>query len=495
MKSQLLYPDADLDMDGDLPYESEDVAQDLELTTLWSVMAGGDKLLYAVCRRVLLLSVTEPEVVRYRQAALKDCLAHPDVVTALYRIAVEAIEAERHAYFGLYRRSPTTVLSRSTTVLELFRHSFQELRTLVDRQTGGFESPCFTQFFTMISKELDDEYLALVDQRLDELRFRRGMVISARIGHGMQGVDHTLRDVEVQHWWHRLTGERKDSYSFEIPERDESGFQALNSFEGQGVTSAADALGRSADHVLSFFVRLRDELAFYLGCLNLHRALAEHHRSVCWPTPRPAGDATLTAHGLYDTCLSLRVDGPVVPNDIRADGADLVIITGANQGGKSTFVRALGQAQLMLQAGMFVAADTFEADLRTGVFTHFKREEDASMESGKLDEEMARMSGIVTALRTHGLVVCNESFAATNEREGSQIAREILMALRDAHVMVYFVTHMFDLADSMYRDGGDSTVFLRADRGDEEGHRTYKITPGRPLPTSFGQDTFARVFG
>ena len=56
------------------------------------------------------------------------------------------------------------------------------------------------------------------------------------------------------------------------------------------------------------------------------------------------------------------------------------MITGANQGGKSTFLRSLGQAQLMMQAGMFVAARVVRRQRLRGVFTHFKREEDATME-------------------------------------------------------------------------------------------------------------------
>ncbi|MER8376745.1 hypothetical protein NKH19_22355 [Mesorhizobium sp. M1338] len=64
----------------------------------------------------------------------------------------------------------------------------------------------------------------------------------------------------------------------------------------------------------------------------------------------------------------------------------MVVITGANQGGKSTFLRGVGLAQLMMQCGMFVPA-AFCGSVCDGVFTHYKRGEDATMKSGKLDEE------------------------------------------------------------------------------------------------------------
>ena len=65
----------------------------------------------------------------------------------------------------------------------------------------------------------------------------------------------------------------------------------------------------------------------------------------------------------------------MVGNDVHGGGKSLVVITGANQGGKSTFLRSVGLAQLMMQCGMFVAAEV-TGPVCTGVFTHYKREED-----------------------------------------------------------------------------------------------------------------------
>ena len=70
-----------------------------------------------------------------------------------------------------------------------------------------------------------------------------------------------------------------------------------------------------------------------------------------------------------------------------------MVITGANQGGKSIFLRSIGVAQLMMQCGMFVPAEVFCASVCDGVSTHFKkREEDPTMTKGKLEEELSRMS-------------------------------------------------------------------------------------------------------
>jgi DNA mismatch repair ATPase MutS len=247
------------------------------------------------------------------------------------------------------------------------------------------------------------------------------------------------------------------------------------------------------DHILSFFSALRVELGFYIGCLNVHDALAGRG-GTCSPVPHPFGGDTLHADDLYDFTLALTAGHPVVGNDLRADGKRLVMITGANQGGKSTFLRSVGLAQLMMQAGMFVAARSFGASLRSGLFTHYKREEDPTMTSGKLDEELNRMSEIVDRIAPGSLLLCNESFAATNEREGSEIARQVVGALIEEGVTVLFVTHLYDLAHRLFLEGSTEMLFLRAERG-EGGQRTYKLQEGEPLPTSYGEDTYRRIFG
>ena len=198
--------------------------------------------------------------------------------------------------------------------------------------------------------------------------------------------------------------------------------------KGRGISLIASA-GQSTDHILSFFSMLRLELGFYVACLNLRDRLAKKGEPICFPVPLAAGKAILSGRGLYDLCLSLGMKERVVGNDLSADHKLLVMITGANRGGKSTFLRAIGLAQLMMQCGMFAPAESFRANLCDGIFTHYKREEDAGMRSGKLDEELSRMSAIMDNLTPNSIVLLNESFAATNEREGSEIARQIVRAL------------------------------------------------------------------
>lgn len=183
----------------------------------------------------------------------------------------------------------------------------------------------------------------------------------------------------------------------------------------------------------------------------------------------------------------------IVGNDVNADNKDLVIITGANQGGKTTFLRSIGVAQLMVQAGMFAPAESLCANVCNGISTHFKHEEDATMKSGKLDEELGRMNEIVGHLSSNSLLLFNESFAATNEREGSEIGRQIIRALLERGVKVFLVTFLYDFAHGFYDQRMGNAVFLRAER-QADGGRTFKLVEGEPLQTGYGEDLYKRIF-
>jgi DNA mismatch repair ATPase MutS len=148
----------------------------------------------------------------------------------------------------------------------------------------------------------------------------------------------------------------------------------------------------------------------------------------------------------------------------------------------------------MMQCGMFVSAQWFRSSVCTGLLTHYKREEDATMRSGKLDEELSRMNDLVTYLTPDCILLCNESFASTNEREGSEIARQIIHALLEAGIKVFYVTHLFDLAQGLYAQQLDTALFLRAER-QTDARRRFRLAKGEPLPTSYGEDVHRRVFG
>ena len=496
MKALLMHRDRDFDMAAKCPHNKGDMTQDLELDALFHAMGGDDEFLLDIARKALLSGLlNDVDTILYRQAILKDCLNNPMVVRELYNLMVEAIEAERKQWFGIFSRYPGAILHGSIQLLQMFVGVLRKLRRLAEEHAGRFESEGFTLLFAMLEKELSEEYLASIQDHLKELKFPEGVLISAELGRGNEGTNYVLRKPRrsKQNLFKRLFEKGPPAYTFRIADRDEAGARALSELRDRGIHLVANALAQSRDHILGFFQMLRAELAFYVGCLSLYDRLTAKGESVCFPMPAPAGTGRYHVCALYDVCLALHVQQRVVVNTVDADRKKLVIITGANQGGKSSFLRSIGLAQLMMQGGMFVPAQFFQAELCTSLFTHYKREEDATMRKGKLDEELARMSEIVDHLGPNSMLLLNESFAATNEREGSEIARQVVRALFEKRIRVFFVTHLYEFAHGFFERKMDDTLFLRAER-QADGTRTFKLVEGEPLQTSYGEDLYRRIF-
>jgi hypothetical protein len=502
MKVFLMFRDRDFILEEGAPANATELTQDLELDTLFRAMAAGDDFLLQVAKSAVLASLKNREPILYRQQVLADCLEFPDIVRDLYALAVDAIQRENKIWGWFSLASPDSLLHRSVEALELFVESLERLRKLADEHSSKFRSEGFSWFFGTIAQELDDAYLQTMRNHLERLKFRSGVLMSADLGLDFRGTNYILHSLDrkrlrwfeqVQEWVGQFTHKNGSALSFEVDPRDEAGFRALEALRTEGIAHVAIALAQSSDHILSFFKVLRLELGFYIGCLNLREQLVTKQEPFCFPAPLREEVEVLRCQGIYDICLSLNIAERVVGNDVAGENKSLVVITGANRGGKSTLLRSLGLAQLMMQCGMIVPAQEFKANVSRGIFSHFKREEDASMKSGKLDEELGRMSAIVERISPRCVLLLNESFASTNEREGSEIARQIVRALLEKKVKIVYVTHMFDLADGFRRQHMESALFLRAERL-QDGTRTFRLLEGAPERTSYGEDLFRRIF-
>ena len=496
MKAFLMYRDRDFDLEAALPPNSEALIQDLELDVLFDVMAQGDKFLHEVVSKALLQILRNEDDVRYRQGVLRDVLANPVLVRFLYDLTIEAHAKEKKAHQWMYLRSPSSILGQSVDLLQGYVALLKQLRGVGTYNAKRFSSEGFTAFFSMLDRELSDDYFVSIQDHLTQLKFRDGLLISAVLGTGFKGANYTLRKPNEQpgNWIERLMRRKPPGYTWRLPPRDEAGANALGELRDRGVNLVANALAQSDDHILSFFDTLRTELAFYIGCLNLHEQLLKLRQPISFPEPAARNERKLTFSGLYDVCLTFKATRPVVGNDLKADGRDFVIITVANTGGKTTFLRSVGLAQLMMQCGMFVGAESFSANMCSRIFTHYVREEDTTMKSGKLDEELGRFSEILDSITPDALVLFNESFSATNEREGSEIARQITSALLEKRIKIFYVTHLYDFAHSIYEKRRATSIFLRAER-QADGSRTFKLIEAEPLQTGYGVDLYNEIFG
>lgn len=287
------------------------------------------------------------------------------------------------------------------------------------------------------------------------------------------------------------------------------------------VFAELDRFGRRQAHVIDDEVAAFDrDIQFFLGYLDYIAPMIAAELPFCYPTfDRSTGDGIQNVEVVdtFDLALAARLvrtgASPPVRNDIMLTGRErILLVTGPNHGGKTTYARTVGQLHQLARLGLpvpgrsarlvlsdnvfthFARPETaaagqgkLQADLPLAVITHFGRGEDRSMGGGKFDEELHRMSVLADHLRPGCCGLFNEPFAATNAREGAEIGGQLVRALLDRGIRVLLVTHLYDLQRAR-----SDAAFLRAERR-PDGRRTLRIRPGAPESISNGDDLYAEV--
>ncbi|MCM1193790.1 MAG: hypothetical protein NC123_11550 [Butyrivibrio sp.] len=327
------------------------------------------------------------------------------------------------------------------------------------------------------------------------------MVLDCRVAEGMKLGVISLEEVSTQERKLRkrkgevtLREKMMTAFSKEpmLVLKDVELLEDLKQLNEQVTAHVMDSFRPMMDELRGFFEALYVQTAFYQACCNLFTRCEHSRIPLCFPDV--GSREQLHFQGLMEFCMAVYRGQVPVGNDCDADGKRLLVVTGANQGGKSTFLRSIGIAQVMLQCGMPVCAKEFVSGIFPCFFTHFTRREDSGMNSGRLDEELGRIDGIIRHLGEGSMVLLNESFATTTEEEGSAIADDVIRAMVEAGVKVLTVTHLLAFAGKMYRRQLQETAFLTAQRR-EDGTRTFKMIPGEPELTSFGLDLYEELIG
>ena len=229
---------------------------------------------------------------------------------------------------------------------------------------------------------------------------------------------------------------------------------------------------------LSFFTELRVAASFYRAALKLKDHMTMKGLALCMPTVRDDRRDGICATGVYDLGLAVESAHTVVASDVDTSNGNILLVTGMNHGGKTTFLRGVGIAQLLAQSGLFVPAETYVCPAFSGILTHFPTEEDDDLAYGKLAEELTRLRADFHILRGGGLALFNESFSTTTTHEGAAIGAEVLRAAGEGGSVCVFVTHLVELAAA--REKLPGAVSLVTERN-AHGERTYRIVPGEPL--------------
>jgi DNA mismatch repair ATPase MutS len=265
----------------------------------------------------------------------------------------------------------------------------------------------------------------------------------------------------------------------------------------------ASALDRFARVSTGFLVPLEFEFAFYLNAVKLIRRIRGRGLPMCRPDIAPIDERVFVVDELYELNLALRMAHKRTESDLHAvivtnqvefgPAGRIFILTGPNQGGKTTYTQAVGVAQVLAQAGLHVPGTQARISPVDGIYTHFPVEERLGMEAGRVGVEAQRLSDIFGQATGHSLVLMNESLASTSEGESLYLAQDVVRGLKLLGLRAIFATHLHPLAERIdtinTESPGDSRLISMVagitgvENGDGEHgvRRTYKIQRGPPI--------------
>lgn len=398
------------------------------------------------------LPVSDPALIRYRQAVMRD-VAQPGIFQALKRFS--AAMGQRHRELGQaaamshplqaqrwrldaaasYRRA-VSELHADLQTLELDSEGLTGFR---DYLAGYVDSAAFADFchaMDGVCAALDAvEYAVVIDDDSAEVR-------------AFEGEPDQQAAIEAA-----FAVLREDTASPTEPE-DRRHTLGVTSLEGQILEAVADLFPAAFERLDAFcadygdyldepLARFEREIPFYLAYAELMARLEAAGLPWCFPVLTTA-KGELRAQGAYDLALAGKLAGteePVVTNDFRFDGDErILVVSGPNQGGKTTFARSVGQLHYLAALGLPVPAREARLLHVDCVLTHFDREEAIAEEQGRLAADLERTRAILATAGSRSLVILNELFQSTQAGDAAELTRRVLAALRQRDALAVCVT-------------------------------------------------------
>jgi len=427
-------------------------------------------------------TLRDPEAVRYRQQVMQDLenetlLAHIKAfaekmsVVRRYLAMVEKLYFDRHKKgwvleAALVYVDAVTALHHNLTHAPLKAQGLLSFREWLDRYVQS-------QAFQSLAAESRQ-----VKQALSELKY--SVVIESNRFRVKRYEGETDYSIDVEETFARFRQGEVESYLVKFPDRP-----GMSHVEAKILDfvarlypepfAALDRFCADYSHFLDRTVQSFDrEIQFYVAYLDFIADLKRKGLPFCYPQVS-ATDKEVYVRDGFDLALahSMRYsDGVIVLNDFDLEGPErLIVVTGANQGGKTTFARMFGQLHYLASLGYPVPGREARLFLFDHIFTHFERAEDIRNLHGKLEDDLIRMYDMLSRATPDSVFVLNEIFTSTTLRDAVFLSREIMARLMDLDALGVWVTFLDELASL-----GEKTVSMVAAVNPlDPAVRTFKI--------------------
>ncbi|MBR6871903.1 MAG: hypothetical protein IKN17_00180 [Ruminococcus sp.] len=283
-------------------------------------------------------------------------------------------------------------------------------------------------------------------------------------------------------------------------------FRELEKYTREFARRVADALAARRQLFLEDINVLGHQLDLYEGAVRMISYVRARGLEMCRPKLLPAQLRKVSIKGLFDPVLFRRLanadhvkrgDELIVTNDLTLDGrARFMLVTGANNGGKTTFARAFGMCRLLAQCGLYVPAREAELSVCDHIYTHFPKEEETGINTSRFTEEIRSLAVICGSITPRSTVIMNESLQSTTPEECLDIARAHMEIMAAAGVSGLYVTHLNSLygrAEELNAKGYPTRFgSLVAGADEKTGERSYKLTARPPMPQSLASAIYTQ---
>ena len=252
--------------------------------------------------------------------------------------------------------------------------------------------------------------------------------------------------------------------------------QYKSAFNGLG--SFCAKYFRFEDAAVAAFSR---EIQFYLSWLDYIEPIEDDGLPFCYPLMSESIDGLYSADG-FDLALAHIIRGETVVNSFALNSPErVIVVTGPNQGGKSTFARAFGQMHYLASLGLRVPGREAALFLFDGIYTHFGREEYLSAQNGKLQDDLVRLRCLLDSATSRSIVIINEIFTATSLSNAIMLGKHMMDAIAALRAPAVVVTFLDELAAH-----GAETVSMMSTVDEKDPiRRTFRIIRKPPTGLAY----------
>jgi DNA mismatch repair protein MutS len=241
----------------------------------------------------------------------------------------------------------------------------------------------------------------------------------------------------------------------------------LKAFEDRALSAQERARNREKELFDELLRRLHHQVAGVLrnaaavATLDMLAALALHARLASWVRPQLVEEPGLTIEGARHPVVE-RVLDDYMPNDCRLDpGRRMLIITGPNMGGKSTYMRSIALIALLAYCGSYVPAARAQLGPVDRILTRIGAADDLARGASTFLVEMTEAAAILHSAGRNSLVLMDEIGRGTSTFDGMALAAAIARALvEDNGCMTLFATHYFEITTLATRLAGVANVHV-----------------------------------